>query len=732
MTENQDPIMLTVGELLNTESYQIPDYQRQYDWGSSEARQLLADIAGYAAASPNSPYYIGSLIVFQRNSEDGTTYYETIDGQQRLTTLTLLAAVLRQNYSISATPTSPNLSYSFRQDAETELQSVCANTKIPTSIEPSSITAVYDIIINQLPEILNEFGLAPERFSQYLFNNVKVLRVPLPQSTHLNHYFEIMNSRGEQLEKHEVLKAQLMSYLKDATARKVFSTIWNACANMSGYVQMHFPKETRELLFGEKWDELNERFDIERPENIIHPSKIYTEGQLKELSVEELVDILQERRIDPNKDEKRNTNMKLRNLILKFQKNPFERLKDEFPKEEQNSNRPNILSIISRKRDDKPEDDDDENVDDIDDESSQRFSAVIDFPNFLLQALKVFLCKKTPDGRLWPILPREITDAVTLDDKNLMPAFNKVLDIYRNKGGKEKTAQKDFAERFILFLLKLRFIFDKYVIKSETSNEGQRWSLKKLECYNYSPKRYARKQKRPNYINALTDAVQDKVRMTQAAFYVSRPTRSYLYWLQPILLHSHDTNWLDNMEQPMWALARSFMLDRYLTHTPSDYFEIVYRNTLEPQSPLPPDQELDLFLNKGCKVENFIFNFYDLARYRINQSQWSNFEFTRRNSVEHFYPQHPEHRSPLDSRWLNSFGNLCLVDRNTNSHLTNNSPNEKAIKLDRETKGRLSIKLQEMVERTKLRGVWDSISITEFEQDCRNCLKNALRRQIPL
>ena len=84
----------------------IPIYQRNYDWGEREALQLLEDISDYAQKNKEQnkgqnkeqkkkqdkeqPYYIGSAVVFLRTAH-GETYFETIDGQQRLTTLTILA-----------------------------------------------------------------------------------------------------------------------------------------------------------------------------------------------------------------------------------------------------------------------------------------------------------------------------------------------------------------------------------------------------------------------------------------------------------------------------------------------------------------------------------------------------------------------------------------------------------------------------------------------------------------
>lgn len=70
-----------------------------------------------------------------------------------------------------------------------------------------------------------------------------------------------MNTRGEQLEKHEVLKAVLMNKLSP-NEHKLFHLIWEACSDMSSYVQMNFTVGQRTLIFGDKWKNLQfEDFD---------------------------------------------------------------------------------------------------------------------------------------------------------------------------------------------------------------------------------------------------------------------------------------------------------------------------------------------------------------------------------------------------------------------------------------------------------------------------------------
>ena len=61
-----------------------------------------------------------------------------------------------------------------------------------------------------------------------------------------------MNTRGEQLEKHEVLKARLMDMLPE-NEQSLFAKIWDACSDMSRYAVMGFDPTIREVIFIDKW-----------------------------------------------------------------------------------------------------------------------------------------------------------------------------------------------------------------------------------------------------------------------------------------------------------------------------------------------------------------------------------------------------------------------------------------------------------------------------------------------
>lgn len=250
---------LSVGELFQQGEYIIPIYQRNYAWGEPEIEQLLQDIWDVASSIPRQEtYFIGSLVTDQRNEH----LFETIDGQQRHTTLSILISVLKneffkcKSHPQLSTIEKLNLHFDSRPLSVNTLRSVF-NGSDGHDEEQASIRSAYYIATRFIREKIADVDL----FTDYLLTNVKLLRVVVPEKTDLNHYFEIMNNRGEQLEKHEVLKSRLMSTLDSDVERHAFAMTWDACADMQRYAQMGIKSDFRKLLFGAEWNDLPRDFN---------------------------------------------------------------------------------------------------------------------------------------------------------------------------------------------------------------------------------------------------------------------------------------------------------------------------------------------------------------------------------------------------------------------------------------------------------------------------------------
>ncbi|MFC4163858.1 DUF262 domain-containing protein [Epilithonimonas zeae] len=253
--------------------YIVPLYQRNYAWGQDEIEQLLQDLYENFKKSKTNPilnYFIGSLVVLKRN--DGL--YEVIDGQQRLTTLSLLLKILNLVKE-------PKLFYESRPEVESFFDSYYRNgktTEVTFDYKVSHLINAVDLlqqsIVNPDEDIEKRLydieGL--EQFRKFVFENVVLVRIEIPQDTDVANYFEIMNNRGEQLQKHEILKSYLIETLKDKDGnyfekqQDEFSKIWDACSQMDTHIQKLFSSEERRKYFGENYDHIR-KVDFEDEES---------------------------------------------------------------------------------------------------------------------------------------------------------------------------------------------------------------------------------------------------------------------------------------------------------------------------------------------------------------------------------------------------------------------------------------------------------------------------------
>lgn len=224
--------------------YKIPIYQRNYAWEREEIRALINDVYD---SMTKSVYYIGTLVTYKRDEN----IYEVIDGQQRLTTIYIILKAL------GIETIGNHLTYSARKISATTIE------KMPKFSEEKDqgIVDGFNYAKEALKDIVGEKKADMEAFQDFFLNKVHIIHYRVPKDVDLNHYFEVMNSRGEQLEKHEIIKAKLSNQLTgDDDAMQKFSRIWEACSDMGFYIQQKLPDinvfgKTMEYFVIESFDE---------------------------------------------------------------------------------------------------------------------------------------------------------------------------------------------------------------------------------------------------------------------------------------------------------------------------------------------------------------------------------------------------------------------------------------------------------------------------------------------
>lgn len=555
--------------------YVIPRYQRAYAWEDKEIVQLIDDIN-----DSTGDYYIGSLVVAK--VKDKVETYEVVDGQQRLTTLYLLLHYLKSQVGAVG----KTLSFDCRPDSNytlTHIEALLSDEKRLADDEDR----IEQSIRNGLKVIRQKFetgdGIQKDDFLKRL-RRVILYRIEVPEHTDLNRYFEIMNTRGEQLEQHDILKAQLMDYLSKPKEQEFFSRVWSACSDMTGYVQMHLAKEEREKIFGSGWnDEPSEDWD----------------------DYEECLDMEQ------GGDHKV--------LIKSIIKPSFE------------------VDVSDGKLED--------------DKTKIRFESIIGFPYFLLHVLRVFLSVESIS------MDEEKELGSLLDDKRLLNDFNEVISHGRMGGKRIKDSRGEFARRFILFLLHSRFLFDQFIIKREYAGDDQEgvWSLKEL-CTSgagYKKKAYYANT-RLRYENEWekTYAPRNKeCLMIQSALRVSYTSPKVMHWITRLL---------------EWLFDEETVLPKLTDEAERIAAEAVQEGFLD-----EGDHKL------GVQTPHIVFNYLDYLLWKEGKEKYKDFVFEFRNSVEHWYPQHPSEGTFEVWDGIDTFGNLCIISRSVNSKFSNLSPESK-------------------------------------------------------
>lgn len=226
----------SIAEIYNSNqiTYEVPIYQRNYAWEDDEITALIQDVYDAYLQNKNlskkGTYFIGTLVSYHK----GDQVYEVIDGQQRLTTINLVLSAL-------GVPRQNKLTYRARKKSNETIKSI---PLFNIDEKDNGIINGFDYARNAINKIVPKLDL--ENFIKYFQENVHLIHYNVPRDIDLNHYFEIMNSRGEQLEKHEIIKARMIEQLNEED-KVTFSQLWDNCSIMNVYIQQ---KYRHEAIFG--------------------------------------------------------------------------------------------------------------------------------------------------------------------------------------------------------------------------------------------------------------------------------------------------------------------------------------------------------------------------------------------------------------------------------------------------------------------------------------------------
>jgi len=237
----------SVSDLLGNKKYAIDYYQREYKWETKQITELLEDLEdkfldnyeeGHSRIKVEryKHYFLGSIIVSNR---DGKKFI--IDGQQRLTSLTLLLIYLNnlqrdhtEQVDVSNLIFSEKFgkkSFNIDVDERVEcLEALYNNQTFNANGGPESvhnIAARYDDIEDNFPEVLKKDALL--YFIDWLKENVDLVEITTYSDNEAYTIFETMNDRGLSLSPTDMLKGYLLANIGSAEERAKANDLWKNC-----------------------------------------------------------------------------------------------------------------------------------------------------------------------------------------------------------------------------------------------------------------------------------------------------------------------------------------------------------------------------------------------------------------------------------------------------------------------------------------------------------------------
>lgn len=267
--------------------YVIPSYQRPYAWTPVQAGELFSDLYDfYLKEDEEDTYFLGSIVLIK---EEGKPQAEVIDGQQRLTTLTILLAALTHRASgqirdafhrylcepgnvLEGLSQKPRLTLRERDRGffKRYIQDVALDELMgldPAQLDNESqrnIQANARLFLQRVESAFTNDLQAVTEFGGFLMQRCFLVAVSTPSQQSAFRVFSVLNSRGLDLLPTDIIKSEVIGKVKPGL-RDAYNETWeelevetgrDGFVEMFGHIRMIYAKEKarRALL-----DEFRER-----------------------------------------------------------------------------------------------------------------------------------------------------------------------------------------------------------------------------------------------------------------------------------------------------------------------------------------------------------------------------------------------------------------------------------------------------------------------------------------
>ncbi|MGH1613752.1 DUF262 domain-containing protein [Helicobacter pylori] len=242
--------------------YQIPIYQRPYQWTEENCKKLLDDLLSSYECYKESDYFCGSLVLIAIGTDSATNAktYDVVDGQQRLSTFILLAKVLATLYSneVLKDKTSRVFLEKSLGDTDGEKRKRLTFNTIGLNAKDDFQDAL-DFFDNShasknnknnylknavcLKNYLKEKEIENiNAFIKWLYFKVVFIKTTCPNISMALRIFSVLNARGLPLHAIDIFKAELLKKLAKEKDQEEFVFRWNALCQKCSENESKFPK----------------------------------------------------------------------------------------------------------------------------------------------------------------------------------------------------------------------------------------------------------------------------------------------------------------------------------------------------------------------------------------------------------------------------------------------------------------------------------------------------------
>ncbi|GAA8974853.1 DUF262 domain-containing protein [Helicobacter pylori] len=221
--------------------YQIPIYQRPYQWTEENCEKLLDDLFFNYEDDRESDYFCGSLVLIAISEDSKAKTYDIVDGQQRLSTFILLAKVLATLFLERLTEESKDylqesLNGRYGKKDRLNFNAIGFNSKKDfqyalTSFNDAPVSNNKNNYLKNavcLKNYLRKKEIEDiNDFIEWLYFKVVFITITCPDADKALRIFNVLNARGLALNATDIFKGELLKHTKEYEQEE-FVSRWNA------------------------------------------------------------------------------------------------------------------------------------------------------------------------------------------------------------------------------------------------------------------------------------------------------------------------------------------------------------------------------------------------------------------------------------------------------------------------------------------------------------------------